>query len=75
MKGLPKEVGINLSRLAYQWEKSVNNAIDAMRIQATSYIHEELTTIETLLSRTQGQTDDIKRLIAQIEILSEKISN
>jgi len=74
MKGLPKEVETNLSRLAYQWEKSVNHAIDAMRIQAISYIHEELATIEALLSRTQGQTDDIKQLIAQIEKLSDNFS-
>jgi len=74
MTGVPKEVEINLSRLAYQWEKSVNNAIDAMRIQATSYIHEELATIEALLSRKQGQTDNIKQLIAQIEKLSDVLS-
>jgi len=74
MKGIPKEVEINLSRLAYQWERSVNNAIDAMRIQAISYIHEELATIEALLSKTQGQTDDVKQLIAQIEKLSDVLS-
>lgn len=74
IKGVPKEVEINLSRLAYQWERSVNNAIDAMRIQVTSYIHEELATIEALLSRKQGQTEDIKQLIAQIEKLSDNFS-
>ena len=74
MKGVPKEVEINLSRLAYQWEISVNKAIEAMRIQAISYIHEELATIEALLSRNQGQTDDIKQLIAQIEKLSDVLS-
>ena len=71
MKGVPKEVKTNLSRLAYQWEKSVNNTIEAMRTQATNYIHEELATIDALLSLTQGQTDDIKQLIAQIEKLSD----
>jgi hypothetical protein len=45
-----------------------------MRIQATGYIHEELATIEALLSRTQGQTDDIKRVISQIEKLSGILS-
>ncbi len=70
IRGIPRQVEMNLSRLAYQWEKSVNNAIDTMHIQAISYIHEELATIEAILSRTQGQTDDIKRLIAQIEKLS-----
>ena len=74
IQGTPKEVEINLSRLAYQWEKSVNNAIEEMRLQAINYIHEELATIEALLSRTQGQTDDIKQLHAQIEELSDELS-
>ena len=67
IKGVPKEVEINLSRLAYQWEKSINNCIDEMRTQAIKYIHEELSTIEALLSRTQGQTEEIKNLISQIK--------
>ena len=67
ISGVPKEVEINLSRLAYQWEKSVNNAIEEMRLQALNYIHEELTTIEALISGTKGQTEDIKKLIAQLE--------
>ena len=67
IQGLPKEADINLSRLAYQWEKSINNAIESMRAQAINYIHEELSTIEALVYRTPGQTDDIKRLIALIE--------
>ncbi|HOS14951.1 MAG TPA: dynamin family protein [Smithella sp.] len=65
--GIPKEVEINLSRLAYQWEKSVNHAIDEMRLQAFNYIHEELATIEALISGTKGQTEDIRGLIDQIE--------
>jgi hypothetical protein len=73
IQGVPKEVEINLSRLAYQWEKSINNSIEAMRTQAINYIHEELSTIEALLSRTQGQTDDIKQLNIRIEKLSEKL--
>ena len=67
IKGVPKEVEINLSRLAYQWEKNVNNAIEAMRTQTINYIHEELFTIEALLTRTQGQTNDIKNIISKIE--------
>jgi hypothetical protein len=74
IQGTPKEVEINLSRLAYQWEKSVNNAIEEMRLQAINYIHEELTTIEALLSRTHGQTDEIKQLITKIEKVSDDLS-
>ena len=67
IEGIPKEVEINLSRLAYQWEKSVNNAIEEMRVQASNYIHEELATIDALISGTTGQTRDIRELIDRIE--------
>ncbi len=67
IKGIPKEVEINLSRLAYQWEKSVNSAIGSIRCQALSYVHDELETIESLLSSTKGHTDEIRGLIEQIE--------
>lgn len=73
ISGVPKEVEINLSRLAYQWEKSVNNAIEAMRLQAITYIQEELATIESLLSRAQGQTENINQVITQIEKLSASL--
>lgn len=43
-----------------------------MRAQAISYISEELTTVEALLSRAQGQTDTIKKDIAGIEKISLK---
>jgi GTP-binding protein EngB required for normal cell division len=67
IKGVPREAEINISRLAYQWEKSINSAIEAMRIQAVNYVREELATIEALLSKTQGKTEEIKQLIAQLE--------
>jgi GTP-binding protein EngB required for normal cell division len=73
IQGIPKEVTINLSRLAYQWEKSINNAIEDMRTQAIRYIHDELSTIEALLSKTKGQTEDIKGLMRQIENLLESL--
>lgn len=67
IQGIPKETQVNLSRLAYQWEKNINIAIDTMRRQAVSYVSEELTTVEALLSRTRGQTDEIKQSISRIE--------
>lgn len=74
LAGLSKEVAINLSRLAYQWEKSVNSAIESMRRQALTYVHEELETIESLLSSTKGHTDEIRRLINEIEAATEAIN-
>lgn len=73
VRGVPREAEINISRLAYQWEMSVNSAIEAMRIQAITYVHEELTTIEVLLSKTQGRTDEIRRLIGQLQKQAESL--
>ena len=73
IKGVTREVEINISRLAYQWEKSVNAAIEAMRIQAITYVHEELTTIEVLLSKTEGRTDEVQQLIAQLQKHAESL--
>jgi hypothetical protein len=35
--------------------------------QALSYMHNELETIESLLSNTKGHTEEIKNMIGQIE--------
>jgi hypothetical protein len=74
LKKIPWEAEVNLSRLAAQWETRINRAIDAMRQQAMTYVQEEFATIESLLARTKGQTEDIKAMISdlnkQIELLT-----
>ncbi|MDD5232831.1 MAG: dynamin family protein [Syntrophales bacterium] len=71
---LPREIETNLSRLAAQWEDTINRMIEQMRKQAVRYVGDELATIEGLLSNAQGRTDEIMRdmdeLRAQEEILS-----
>jgi GTP-binding protein EngB required for normal cell division len=67
VRGVPREVEINLSRLATQWEKRINHAIEEMKRQAVSYIEEELSTIEALLSETHCRTDDIHYWIARLQ--------
>jgi hypothetical protein len=74
VKGVPREVEMNLSRLAAQWERRINDAIEAMRRQAVTYVQEELLTIEGLLSGTHGQTDDIRQLISQLQKQSEHLA-
>lgn len=56
LQQIPWAVEVNLSRLAYQWEKNINNAIEGMKERALLYIQEELFTIETLISKPQEQT-------------------
>jgi NADH:ubiquinone oxidoreductase subunit E len=45
-----------------------------MRKQAITYVQEELTTIEALLSKTEGQTDEILRLISELQKQSEYLA-
>ena len=69
------EVEVNLSRLAAQWEDRINKAIDGMKKQATKYIQDELATIETLLSKTQGQTHDIRRVMEGLKENLDRLSD
>ncbi|NTV37976.1 MAG: hypothetical protein HGA82_02135 [Anaerolineales bacterium] len=72
IRGVPREVEINLSRLAAQWEKQINAAIEAMRKQAISYVHDELITMEALLSKTEGRTEEIRQLRKELQAASER---
>jgi len=64
---IPREVEANLSRLAAQWEDRINRAIEEMRKQAINYVREELSTIDALLSKTHGQTDEINEKIKELQ--------
>jgi len=64
---IPREVMVNLSRLAAQWEKLINRAIEEMKEQALKYVRDELATIESLLSGAHDQTEEIKRTIKELE--------
>jgi glutamyl-tRNA reductase len=68
---IPHEVEANLSRLAAQWEDKINRTIEEMRKQALTYVQEELTTIDALLSRTQGQSGEISKVIFELQKKSE----
>jgi GTP-binding protein EngB required for normal cell division len=71
---IPNEVFVNLSRLAAQWEDRINKAIDGMKKQALKYVQDELATIESLLSKAHGQTDEIRRMIEELEEQLERLA-
>jgi hypothetical protein len=64
---IPNEVFVNLSRLAAQWEDRINKGIDGMKKQTLRYVQDELATIEALLSRAHGQTEEIRRTIDELK--------
>ena len=67
------EVFVNLSRLAAQWEDRINKAIEGMKKQGLKYVQDELATIEALLSRAQGQTEEIQRTIDELKGQLERL--
>jgi len=67
LKQVPYDVVVNLSRLAAQWEDRINKAIEGMKKQALKYVQDELATIEALLSRAQGQTEEIQRTMDELK--------
>lgn len=72
---IPHEVESNLSRLAAQWEDRINRTIEEMRKQALKYVQDELDTIDALLSRTQGQSEEIRGLIRELQGALESSMN
>lgn|GEM_PF-1404045 len=63
---VPREVTVNLSRLASQCEERINRAIGELKEQTLKYVGEELATLESLLSRAQGQTEEINTAIGEL---------
>lgn len=66
MNKVPWEAKMNLHRLASQWEDPVNKMIEQMQEQAIRYIKDELITIDALISKTQGHTEEIRDAISDI---------
>jgi len=64
---VPNQIFVNLSRLAAQWEERINKAIEGMKKQALKYVQDELATMESLLSQTQGRTEEIRRRVDDLK--------
>ncbi|MBI4906387.1 MAG: dynamin family protein [Acidobacteria bacterium] len=63
---MPYEVYKNLSRLATQWEESVNVALRDLLAQANHRLDEWMTTLDGLLSRTSGESSQIQEDLAKL---------
>ncbi len=71
---IPWEVETNINRLAAQWEERINAAIDGMHRQAVQYVKDETATIESLLSRTRGRTEEIRQMIADLWMILGRLA-
>lgn len=75
LKQIPRVVEIHLSRLAYQWEVRINKVIEEMKNQALQYVHDEIKTIDALLSQARGQTDTIKHIMRDLQEKMEMLKS
>jgi hypothetical protein len=71
---IPWEVETNINRLAAQWEERINTAIDGMHRQAVQYVKDETATIESLLSGARGRTEEIRQMIADLRMISDRLA-
>jgi GTP-binding protein EngB required for normal cell division len=67
LKSIPRVADIHISRLAYQWEVRINKTIEDIKNQALDYIRNELSTIDALLCGVSGRTDEIRRIMGDLQ--------
>jgi len=73
IRQIPREVEVNLSRLASQWAERINKAIEGMRRQTEKYVKDELVTIESLLVNAGGQTGEIRETMKKLQSLLKRL--
>ncbi len=73
LKRIPYEIEKNLSRLASQWTEGVNAAILRMQREAEKSVRDQISTVESLLSRTQSEAGGIRDALNEIESLKATI--
>jgi hypothetical protein len=64
---IPYETEKNLSRLASQWTEKINNAILKMQSDAERHVRDQISTVESLLSRKQSEVEEIRTSLSEIE--------
>ena len=74
VRQLARQVYVNTSRLAAQWEERINRAIEETRKQAANYIRDEMATLDVLLSQDPGRTVEIRRLVSELEAARARLT-
>jgi GTP-binding protein EngB required for normal cell division len=64
---IPYEIEKNLSRLASQWTESINAAILKMQRDAERHVRDQISTVESMLSRTQSESEEIRVSLLEVE--------
>jgi hypothetical protein len=72
---IPFETEKNLSRLASQWTESINAAILKIQRNAERNVRDQLSTVESLLSRTQSEAEEIRIALLEVESFGKAMSS
>jgi GTP-binding protein EngB required for normal cell division len=72
---IPYETEKNLSRLASQWTEKINAAILKMQRDAERHLRDQISTVESLLSRTQSEAEGIRTTLSEVESFKCAISS
>jgi small GTP-binding protein len=72
---IPYETEKNLSRLASQWTERINAVILKMQRDAARHVRDQISTIESLLSRTQSESEGIRTTLSEVESFKCAISS
>jgi GTP-binding protein EngB required for normal cell division len=72
---IPYETEKNLSRLTSQWTEKINDAIIKMQRDAERHVRDQLSTVESMLSRTQSETEEIRMSLSEVESMKCAISS
>jgi GTP-binding protein EngB required for normal cell division len=70
---VPYETEKNLSRLASQWTDGINAAILKMQRDAEKNVRDQISMIESLLSRTKSESRELRTTISEAELLKHMI--
>jgi GTP-binding protein EngB required for normal cell division len=68
---VPWEVWINMNRLAGGWFEAAADAIEAVQKQAAAWVHAEIGTLTTMLSKSSDEAAAIRASIAEIDAATE----
>lgn len=70
---VPEEVHKNLSRLASQWTDAVNASMDRIEKAAIRSVQDQISTVESLLSKTQSEAQHIREDLQDIVLQFETV--
>jgi len=72
---VPQEAAKNMSRLASQWTDAVNDSIAGIECAAIKSVQEQIVTVESLLSKTKSEAEQIRKDLQDVGLQAAAMSS